>query len=130
MLTAQSVLNYVYLGEFELLRNSRFNIQERPWAHAAEREAASAYFKLCRTREELERLQVELRRLSIFIDDDEASLAEAALRLQDEDNLIAYQIVKTLQSKVLANEMHRSRIVTILTINDFTGSITGKRKGE
>ena len=39
------VLEYVFIGEFDLLRESRFDILEKPWARPAACEALSAFFK-------------------------------------------------------------------------------------
>ena len=125
-LDVQAVLKYVYLGEFELLRDSRFCIQDRQWAQAAEREAANAHYKLRRSYEELERLQVEARRMTVFMDDDEATIATTVLSLKNDDELVVHQLAKRLQTKVLINQTHRMRIASLLKLDGFSGSVVGE----
>lgn len=67
-LTWKEVVDYGFLAEFDLLRHSRNDIRDRKWAQPAYREATIKYLTLCRAREELQRLDVEVRRLFTAID--------------------------------------------------------------
>lgn len=68
-LNAKQVLGYVFIAEFDLLRDSRCSVRDEPWARPAEREATIAYFKLKRSEEELVRVELEICRLRSFIRD-------------------------------------------------------------
>ena len=68
-LDVKDVLEFVFLGEFDILRSTRRRIIERPWAQRAERETMNIYFKLLRAEEEVRRLNIEIRRLITFISD-------------------------------------------------------------
>ncbi|KIY47831.1 hypothetical protein FISHEDRAFT_44526, partial [Fistulina hepatica ATCC 64428] len=59
-LTWVNVVEMVQLGEFELLRESRGNIQSADWSKPAYREATSLYFSVKRAREEVVRCNVEI----------------------------------------------------------------------
>ncbi|KAH8111333.1 hypothetical protein DFH11DRAFT_1508526, partial [Phellopilus nigrolimitatus] len=115
------VLDYVFLAEFDLLRDSRHNIQEKRWAHSAEREAAIAYYKLERSREEIPRLNTEITRLMAYIVDKEKRLADAATILEETDPALAYQLRKRQKFEVALNAVHRRRIYEIAALDGFTG---------
>ncbi|KIY50695.1 hypothetical protein FISHEDRAFT_38695 [Fistulina hepatica ATCC 64428] len=59
-LTWLNIVEMVQLGEFELLRESRGNIQTADWSKPAYREATSLYFSVKRAREEVVRCNVEI----------------------------------------------------------------------
>ena len=61
-LSWRQIIDYSFLGEFDLLRHSRVDIRNQPWK-VTRREATVKYFKLCRAEEELTRLNIEIRRL-------------------------------------------------------------------
>ncbi|KIK26911.1 hypothetical protein PISMIDRAFT_8684 [Pisolithus microcarpus 441] len=46
------VIEYAFLSDFDLLRDTRQDISTRPWASPAARLAINTYFKLCRAEEE------------------------------------------------------------------------------
>lgn len=49
----KQVLDIAAVGEFDLLRQNRQDIYDKPWSRPAEREAMSMFFKLKRSREEI-----------------------------------------------------------------------------
>ncbi|KAG1888193.1 hypothetical protein F4604DRAFT_1877353 [Suillus subluteus] len=59
MLKWEEVMEYAFLADFDLLCNTHADISERPWSSAAARSAMDLYFKMCRAREEIQRLNVE-----------------------------------------------------------------------
>jgi len=69
-LTWKEIVDFTFIGEFDLLRYSRADIRAELWVKPARREATTKYFKLSRAREELVRLNVEIRRLRTFISDE------------------------------------------------------------
>jgi hypothetical protein len=66
-LTWKEIADYSFLGEFDLLRNSRTDVRQEQWSQPAYREAMIKHFKLCRAQEEIVRLNVETRRLRTSI---------------------------------------------------------------
>ncbi|KAF8491772.1 hypothetical protein JB92DRAFT_3085088 [Gautieria morchelliformis] len=91
-LDIQTVLNHVYLGQFDLLRESCHNIAEKPWAHATAREATTAYFKLRRSHEEVTRVLVEARRLQTWMKDEENLILHHIEQLQVTRPALAFQM--------------------------------------
>lgn len=108
--TINEVLDYLFLGQFELLRESRHNLLEKCWARPAEREAAMAFHKLQRSYEELERCSIEARRLLTFLQDVERELQHQFEKLEETDSDLAHQIQKRLSLQQKLNDEHRCRV--------------------
>ena len=70
LLSWESVIAAVNLADFDLLRSTRQDIRKLEWAQPANREGMVMYFKIKRAKEEIIRLNVEIRRLLTFIYDD------------------------------------------------------------
>jgi hypothetical protein len=54
-------VEYSFLAEFDLLRFAQPDVQEADWLKPAHREAALKHYKLCRAREEIIRLNIEVQ---------------------------------------------------------------------
>ena len=125
------VLDYVFIGQFDLLRDSCHNVLEKPWTCAAEHEAASLYFKIQRAREEISRLNVEVRRLWTFMADEEAYLRKHIRRLEVVNRPLAQQLQKILVRLLATNTNHCYRLKVFRdSTPEFSGLILqGLRKG-
>ena len=90
----EDVFGYTFIGEFDFLRYSysRADITQKPWANPANRQIASKYFKILRAREEIQRVNVEVRRLQTWIRDENANLRVAVEQLKENDSELAYDI--------------------------------------
>jgi hypothetical protein len=69
-LTWETVMNAVAVADFDLLRDTLQDIRTLEWAQAANREGMVMYFGIKRAKEEICRLNVEIRRLLTFLYDD------------------------------------------------------------
>ena len=63
-------MNAVNVADFDLLRDTRQDIRALAWAQPANREGMVMYFGIKRAKEEICRLNVEIRRLLTFLYDD------------------------------------------------------------
>ena len=70
-LDAKTVLEYVFIAEFDLLRDSRQQLHLQAWAQPAECSLASSYFKLECSKEKIVRVNIEARRLRTAMHDGE-----------------------------------------------------------
>ncbi|KAF8590863.1 hypothetical protein K439DRAFT_1644436 [Ramaria rubella] len=61
LLEYSAVAAYSWLGEFDLLKESRYEVLQRPWAIPLYREIASKYYKIVHAREELPLLAMAIR---------------------------------------------------------------------
>ena len=86
------VVEYTFLADFDLLRDTRQDICTRPWATPAARLAMDSYFKVLRAAEEVERLNVEIPRLTTFMQDEEAYLLAKETELAATDPVLAHQV--------------------------------------
>ena len=90
LLDSTKVLDYVFLSEFDILRHSQYNIQGQQWAQPTERAATTAYFKLQRSHEEIQRLDVEIRCLWAYMKDEEEFLQNTISALQESGSPLAH----------------------------------------
>ena len=68
------VVEYAFLANFDLLRDTRQDISTHPWASPAARLAINTYFKLCWAKEEVVRLNMEIHHLVTYLVDEERYL--------------------------------------------------------
>lgn len=120
-LDVEDVLDYVFLAQFDLLRDSRGSVMEKDWARPAAREATTMYFKLMRSKEEIRRLNVEARRLNTFVEDSERALNAAVVWLKRYRPVLATQMQKRLDVLASVNQKHRNRLAVLEGKLDFSG---------
>jgi hypothetical protein len=76
-LTWAKLMDTTTLADFDLLRESRQDIRQQLWTQPARREAMNLYFGIKRAKEEIVRLDVEIRRLITFMIDDHRTFYRA-----------------------------------------------------
>lgn len=93
LLEWEVVVEYAFLAEFNLLRFSRRDVQSEPWAQGSGCAAMDLHFKIRRAKEEIERLNVEIRCLYTYMRDKDAFLAHHVRRLcDDHQDQLAHQV--------------------------------------
>ncbi|KAG1900426.1 uncharacterized protein F5891DRAFT_1128589 [Suillus fuscotomentosus] len=107
------VVEYAFLADFDLLRDTRADVSQWPWASPVARRAMDLYFKMCRAREEIQQLNVEVRRLVTYIQDEEKYLRACEGQLKAVSPTLAHQVA-----------IHRNRVHEISTLPGFTGTIS------
>ncbi|KDQ49056.1 hypothetical protein JAAARDRAFT_93130, partial [Jaapia argillacea MUCL 33604] len=91
-LSWKEIVEYSFLGEFELLRHSRNDVREQRWAQTAYREATVKYLQLRRAQEEIERLNIEMRRLRTAIHDEREHIKAVLQKLETTDHALAVEV--------------------------------------
>ena len=86
------VLSYATLGDFDLLKHSRHDVLARPWSNTMHRQMAAKYFKLLRAHEEINRLNVEVRRLQAWVDYETTDIKQIAEGLSARDPLLSAEL--------------------------------------
>lgn len=112
---------YSFLGEFDLLRDSRTDIRNNDWAKPAHREATTKYFRLCRAREEITRLNVEVRRLRTAIHDETAKTSATINSLLVSDPLLSAELKHQWRLRAAINAVHSFRLDQIESLAGFSG---------
>ncbi|KAH7917652.1 hypothetical protein BV22DRAFT_1108532 [Leucogyrophana mollusca] len=115
------VISYTSLGEFDLLKHSRSDILDKPWASSANCQAAAKYFKLVRAQEELVHLNVEIHRLQAWISFDDHALLSAAADLEMHKPLLAAAMRSLHAERSRVNQIHRSWLSRIYALSGYTG---------
>lgn len=125
------IVNYSFIGEFDLLRHSHQDIRSAPWAKPAQRAATLVYFKLCRAKEELDRLNIEIRRLRTFIQHENTDLDAIITKLTTTAPLVAQEIKHQHILRSSVNAEHICRLNLIEELPGFTGvkGSVGQREG-
>ncbi|KAG6809366.1 hypothetical protein H0H92_000527 [Tricholoma furcatifolium] len=117
------VVEYAFLADFDLLRECRQDIRERPWARPAARLAMDQYFRMERAREEIQRLNIEIRRVVTHMRDEETFLQMKERELQDSDAVLAYQISRYREERTRFYDLHRRRFKKLSSHPRFSGNL-------
>ncbi|KAJ7429411.1 hypothetical protein B0H11DRAFT_2409247 [Mycena galericulata] len=80
-LSWEQVVDYAFLADFDILRDTRAEVQSRPWTRPAYRLSMDRYFKILRAREEIKRLNVEIPRVVTWIRDENRVLRKKEAEL-------------------------------------------------
>ncbi|KAJ7868478.1 hypothetical protein B0H13DRAFT_2351364 [Mycena leptocephala] len=120
----EEVVEYAFLADFDLLREGRGDIRGEPWAQPAGRAAMDQHFKLLRADEEIQRLNVEIRRFVTYMQDEDAFLTREEQCLREEGNEeIAHQVGLVRMERARFTDIHMSRLVKLSKEPGFTGDI-------
>jgi hypothetical protein len=122
-LSWDDVVEYAFLADFDLLRDSRQDIRDRPWSRPAFRIMIDQYFKLERAREEIQRLNVEIPRVITYVRDEDAFLQLKVSEIREANPGLACQVEKHRLERGRYNEKHMSRFCKLASMSGFTGSI-------
>lgn len=117
------MVEYAFLADFDLLRDTRQDISQRNWATPAGRLAMDTYFKMCRAREEIDRLNVEIPRVATYLRDENRYLRECEGQVREFNPALAHQIHLHRMERGRFNILHTRRLLEISRLSGFTGSI-------
>ncbi|KAI5992520.1 hypothetical protein EDD15DRAFT_2388285 [Pisolithus albus] len=118
------VVEYAFLSDFDLLRDTRQDVSTRPWASPAARLAINTYFKLCRAEEEVVRLNVEIRRVVTYLVDEDRYLRACEALYQDANPALAYQISRYRTIRSRFTPLHLRSLEKISRLSGFNGMLT------
>ncbi|KAG6895726.1 hypothetical protein C0992_013015 [Termitomyces sp. T32_za158] len=122
-LSWDQVVEYAFLADFDLLRDCRQDVRERAWARPAARLAMDHYFKMERAREEIQRLNIEIKRVVTHMQDEEAFLLAKEVDARSKDAVLAFHIRCYREERTRFYEIHRRRFKKLAQNPHFTGSI-------
>ncbi|KAG2090115.1 uncharacterized protein F5147DRAFT_780424 [Suillus discolor] len=89
------------------------------------------YFKMQCAREELQRLDIEIKRMVMYLRDEDLYLRECEKQLQTIHPALAYQVGVHHNNFAHFTEHHFRRLVSISKLHGFTGSLSpGVSSGE
>lgn len=122
-LSWDEVVHYAFLADFDLLRDTREDIRERPWARPAARTTMDAYFKMVRAEEEIYRLNIEIRRVITHLRDEGRFLSAREHEFEKVDPVLAYQLQCYRLQRERYTSLHMQRFKKLATTPGFSGTI-------
>jgi hypothetical protein len=121
----EQVVEYAFLAEFDLLREGRDDIRNKPWALPAGRVAMDRHFKMLRADEEIERLNLEIPRLLTYMADEKEFLVYHEERLRKDGNAaLAHQVRAHRLEYGRFDDLHRRRLYKLAKEPGFTASLS------
>ncbi|KAG6819853.1 hypothetical protein H0H93_007997 [Arthromyces matolae] len=117
------VVEYAFLADFDLLRDCREDISTREWARPAARLLMDQYFKIERAREEIQRLNIEIKRVITHMRDEELYLSAKEQEAALQDPALSWQIRRYRDERTRFYDIHRRRFKKLAANPRFTGSI-------
>ncbi|KAJ7586950.1 hypothetical protein C8J56DRAFT_786679 [Mycena floridula] len=125
----ETVIECAFLSEFEMLRDSRQDIRDRPWAKPAGRSLQAQHFKILRAREEIIRCNHEISRLWTHMADEKVFLEGREQAVLITSPALAYQIRQYRLERGRCDAIHMKRLKRLAKDPRFSGSLTvGKRR--
>ncbi|KAF7975808.1 hypothetical protein HWV62_8495 [Athelia sp. TMB] len=124
MLRQEDIFEYAFLSEFDLLRDTRQDIRERPWSTPAGRRAMDLYFSILRAREEVQRCNIEIKRIATHLRDEALFLQHHQNRLRANSPLLAHQIFIYQNVRGRFASHTRQRLASIAKLKGFSGDLT------
>jgi hypothetical protein len=118
------VVEYAFLADFDLLRDSRHDVRDRLWTKPAYRVVIDHHFKLERAREEIQRLNIEIRRVVTYIQDENVFLQLKEGEVREKNPGLACQVKIYRMERGHFNARHMQRFGKLASLPGFTGSIT------
>lgn len=119
----KEVVEYAFLADFDLLRDARQDISQRIWATPAGRLAMDLHFKICRAKEEISRLNIEIRRVATYLRDEDRYLRICEDQIREFNPQLAHQVALHRLERGRFNAHHLRRLTEISQLSGFTGSI-------
>jgi hypothetical protein len=108
----KDVVNYMFVAEFEILKHSYSykDVTNAPWVSQSTREGISKYYKVQRAKEEIICLNVEIKRLSASIQE-ENQFFEASIETTSSTNtLLSLELATVYKSRHRVNNFHLQRL--------------------
>ncbi len=119
------IASWCLLGEFKLLKDSRYSVLEKPWASPSNRDITTKYFKTVCARTEITRLNVEIARLQDWVDKEDSHLKTVAESLLTTNPLVACAVRQVYLRQRWVNDIHRARLRAISKLPGYSGAILG-----
>ncbi|KAJ7050772.1 hypothetical protein C8F01DRAFT_1000087 [Mycena amicta] len=123
-LSWEQVIDYTFLSDFDLLRDEN-GLDGQQWAEPMFRFIMDSFFKVERAREEVKRLNIEIRRVVTWIADERRYLQDKERGLRQAGNVaLAIQLRRYGQQRGIFGVTHMQKFHQLAKNPGFTGSLT------
>ncbi|KAL6298830.1 hypothetical protein BKA93DRAFT_833746 [Sparassis latifolia] len=116
------VTHYSFLEEFNLLRDTRNDIRDKPWTRPDIRAVMKQARRVARTCEEIQRLDVEVRRVHTSIYDEVRAFDITLARLKDRNDPLYGAVNDFCRRRRRVNTWILARLKQIHALDEFTGN--------
>ena len=124
------VSRYSFLEEFSLLRNTHRDISKAPWVNPVIRETIKRFFRVRRAHEEIQRCNIEIRRLLTSIYDEARQHSVTLKTLAERKSPLLGAVNEYCLRRRHVNSLLLGQIQQVFCLDGFTGDRTvGRRKG-
>ncbi|KAJ2930481.1 hypothetical protein H1R20_g6616, partial [Candolleomyces eurysporus] len=100
------------------------NVRSKPWAQPQSRLLMDQYFKIQRAREEIQRLNIEIKRIVTHIQDEENFLRAAEEEIAVKDTILAFHVGRYREERTRFSSLHLRRFSALMNLPGFTGNVT------
>ena len=119
----QLVIEYAFLADFDLLCDARQDISHCPWATPTGRLAMDLYYKILGAQEEIDQLDIEVRRVATYLRDEDRYLRYMEDKVRTSNPRIAHQIRLHRLIHGRFHSHHKRRLREIARLPGFSGDI-------
>ncbi|KAG9092876.1 hypothetical protein FRC06_011763, partial [Ceratobasidium sp. 370] len=119
----KELTDHAYLANFDFLKYSEHGAQDAEWSRPVNRRCVEAWQKIERAREEITRLNIEIRRVYTHLRDEEDFLAHQYNSIKSSQPALAHALLARMQLAVRANQRIRRDLESISSLKGFTGKL-------
>ncbi|KAG8699988.1 hypothetical protein FRC08_004992 [Ceratobasidium sp. 394] len=123
-LTFPELTNCAYVAEFDFLRYSEHGAQNAEWARPAHRQCITAWHKIERAKEEIVRLNTEIRRVCTHIRDKEQFLENHYRLLLTSNPDLAHALCARAELNLRANRHILRDLESLSKLCGFSGDLS------
>ncbi|CCO35543.1 hypothetical protein BN14_09661 [Rhizoctonia solani AG-1 IB] len=117
-----SITNAKVLDDFDILRGSRWGIEEEEWSKPENRRCAEQARQLKRAEEEIQRLNVEVQRVWTLIVDEARSLPQAVSKIASQDSGLGWAARRYVDRRLKANQLVSAQLKKLEMMRSFSGN--------
>jgi hypothetical protein len=113
--------SYHFLEQFALLQNTRHDICNKRWTKSAVRACIKLRHRIRRAREEIDRLNIEVRRLHAAIQDESILFRQVRARLQAANNPLLAAVREYTERRERINSQLLVYVFQVYKLDGYTG---------
>lgn len=122
--------HYKFLEDFAFLQGAQDELRLKPWSEPLGREILKMARRIDRAKEEIERCNVEARRLYTSILDEHDHFSSVQLQLREQGSPLCGVLDEFCDRRRRINSRHLQRLELMSQLDGFSGSLTrGMRDG-
>jgi hypothetical protein len=123
-ITWDEITDMKVLADFDLLRGSRRGVLEQVWALPQNRQCVAQWRRALRAQEEIDRLNIEVRRVRTSIADEAKSLPSLVVRITTDNPQLGWAAERYVARRLRVNELVAHDLKTLEALPGYSGDRT------